>query len=275
MPSLAVEGMENAGRPTAAFSTPPIATTAASIGNHPQILRGKRKPLIGIRGSTTVMGGMGQDNNGNTRISLYITGKNGLSAFNDLGTIGIYANLSIASNGNVSVDSSSRTKGFPSIEGFAYRMVNGKVVVQVLFKKKEEDPKDLKGDRRSATQMNKALRIVSVLVLGIACYPESNWGDLRNNSRDCLHVAFVAHISDAQLENTLRLATAVPHEVRGESFRPGITAVVRHDVAGRPGYDICFGPSAKREDKDEVVRILRESKIITEIIDDEKRSEST
>ena len=46
MPSLAVEGVENAGHPTTAFPTPPTATAATTIENHPQILRRRPKKRI-------------------------------------------------------------------------------------------------------------------------------------------------------------------------------------------------------------------------------------
>jgi len=77
---------------------------------------------------------------------MYITGKNGLSALNTLGTIGISVNMSVDSSGKVGFDSkTSTTKGFPSIEGFAYKMLQGELVVQVLFKVEEQDPAKLKG----------------------------------------------------------------------------------------------------------------------------------
>jgi hypothetical protein len=46
----------------------------------------------------------------------------------------------------VEVDrSTSSTKGFPSVEGYAYAMVEGQVVVQVLFTVPEQDPSKLNG----------------------------------------------------------------------------------------------------------------------------------
>jgi hypothetical protein len=45
----------------------------------------------------------------------------------------------------VTVDPNSRTKGYPSIEGYSYKIVNGSLVIETLFTVPETDSKALKG----------------------------------------------------------------------------------------------------------------------------------
>jgi RHS repeat-associated protein len=101
---------------------------------------------LGLKGKATLSGSSNQQEKGVTRYALYITGQNGLSALNTFGTIGLNVNLSVSSSGDVEVDQkNSRTKGFPSIEGFAYKMVQGQLIVEILFTVPEQDPSKLKG----------------------------------------------------------------------------------------------------------------------------------
>jgi hypothetical protein len=56
--------------------------------------------------------------------------------------------MSIDTSGNVEVDSSSsQTKAFPSIEGYAYTMVQGELVIVVLFAVEETTPSALNGEQ--------------------------------------------------------------------------------------------------------------------------------
>ncbi|HXO42131.1 MAG TPA: hypothetical protein VN999_11810 [Thermoanaerobaculia bacterium] len=62
-----------------------------------------------------------------------------------LGQINFNVEMSVSSSGAVKVDPSGTTKDYPSIEGYAYRIINGELVIQVLFKVPEQDPSKLKG----------------------------------------------------------------------------------------------------------------------------------
>jgi hypothetical protein len=65
---------------------------------------------------------------------------------NTFGTIAFNVNFSVASSGQVAVDpTTSSTKGYPSIEGFAYKIVQGQLIVEILFTVQEQDPNKLKG----------------------------------------------------------------------------------------------------------------------------------
>jgi RHS repeat-associated protein len=106
---------------------------------------GITKPLVGLKGTTTLTGGSSTDNDGVHHYSFFITGLNGFSALNSFGVINILVNMSVDQAGKVSVNSGSSAKGFPSIEGFAYKIIQGELVVQVLFKVQEQDPSKLNG----------------------------------------------------------------------------------------------------------------------------------
>jgi len=103
------------------------------------------KPMIGLKGVMSVHGGIGDVGNGDHILAMHITGDNGFSGVADLGVIGIFAHLTIDRKGGVTVGPNSVTKWFPSIEGYAYRIVDGELVIDVLFTKPEEDPEYLKG----------------------------------------------------------------------------------------------------------------------------------
>jgi RHS repeat-associated protein len=97
---------------------------------------------VGKQGTVDAVGGSATTPEG-TRFSIYLSGKNGFAAINRLGSIGVLADFTVDRSGGVGVNSNSRTKGYPSIEGYAYRIVQGELVIQVLFKVPEEDPSQL------------------------------------------------------------------------------------------------------------------------------------
>jgi RHS repeat-associated protein len=100
--------------------------------------------VVGSPGKIEVQGGVAPTDGGSHYVSLFIKGTNGFEVLANLGSINILANLAVSPNGKVTVDPSSRTKGFPSIEGYAYRMIQGELVIQILFKVPEQDPSKLK-----------------------------------------------------------------------------------------------------------------------------------
>lgn len=97
---------------------------------------------IGRRGTVEAVGGSAPTSDG-TRFSVFLSGRNGFAAINRLGAIGVLADFTVDRSGGVTVNSNSRTKGYPSIEGYAYRIVQGELVIQILFKVPEEDPSQL------------------------------------------------------------------------------------------------------------------------------------
>lgn len=107
---------------------------------------GLSSPMLGVRGETSVTGAIAPAGDGKHTLSVFISGRNGLAALNNLGDISVLANMTVDRHGNVSLDSpTSRTKAFPSIEGYAYQMVQGELLIKVLFEVPEEDPSDLNG----------------------------------------------------------------------------------------------------------------------------------
>jgi RHS repeat-associated protein len=99
---------------------------------------------LGLKGTAGVQGGSADVGNGMHLYSLTVTGQNGWSALNTLGSITFNANFTVAANGNVAAEAST-TKGYPSIEGFAYKFVDGQLVVQLIFSFQEHNPSDLNG----------------------------------------------------------------------------------------------------------------------------------
>jgi RHS repeat-associated protein len=100
---------------------------------------------FGRFGTATLEQASGLAQNGSHVYLLYITGSNGLSALNAFGQIGFTVNMKLDSTGVLTIDPSSKTKGFPSIEGFAYRIIEGALVTQILFTVPEQVPSKLKG----------------------------------------------------------------------------------------------------------------------------------
>jgi hypothetical protein len=93
--------------------------------------------------NVSVYSGEGKDNS--HHYSFLVTGRNGLSALNGLGDIAFMVNVGVDAAGNVTRDPGSVTKGYPSIEGYAYKMVEGALMIQVLFTVQEHDPSKLNG----------------------------------------------------------------------------------------------------------------------------------
>jgi hypothetical protein len=84
---------------------------------------------------------------GKTHYSMSFSGKTGLSGIAPwLGTIGFNVSFSVDQSGKTRMEpGESQTKAFPSIEGYAYTMVQGELVINVLFNTSERDPDDLNG----------------------------------------------------------------------------------------------------------------------------------
>ena len=100
---------------------------------------------LGRQGTASVEGGSAHLGD-KTYFSLHFSGRNGLAPVTPwFGAIGFNVNMSVDASGSVSVDPSSTTKGFPSIEGYAYTLVNDQLLVQVLFQIPEQDSSKLKG----------------------------------------------------------------------------------------------------------------------------------
>ncbi len=102
------------------------------------------KLSIGLRGTMDVTGGSAQSSKG-TRFSLYLSGKNGFAAINTLGAIGVLANFNVDRSGGVTAGDASASKGYPSVEGYAYKIVQGELVIQVLFQQREKTSDELNG----------------------------------------------------------------------------------------------------------------------------------
>ena len=100
---------------------------------------------FGRTGSINVSAYSGEGKDDSHHYSFLVSARNGLSALNNLGDIGFMVNVGVDAAGNVTRDPGSVTKGYPSIEGYAYKMVEGEVVIQVLFTVQEQDPSNLNG----------------------------------------------------------------------------------------------------------------------------------
>jgi RHS repeat-associated protein len=101
-------------------------------------------PAIAVQGTADLQAASTTTDNG-TKFGFFINAKNGLSAVNTFGSISILAILDVSKSGNITVDPNSRTKGYPSIEGYQYKMVNGQLVIETLFQLPETETKALKG----------------------------------------------------------------------------------------------------------------------------------
>src|SRR6202035_1486636 len=140
-----------ANDPSATFRTSFKMIVDPKTGNvigQPDVKAGHSDVLIrglGLPGSSTASLSSSHTAVGKTLYSVLITGKNGLSALNTYGQIGFRANFSLDASGNAQRLPSSVTKGYPSIEGFAYKIVQGELVVQIIFKVDEQDPSKLNG----------------------------------------------------------------------------------------------------------------------------------
>jgi hypothetical protein len=91
--------------------------------------------------------------------------------------------------------------------------------------------------------MNNYLRLVApLLLLSLAgCWPETQWTDLRGGSTDCLVVLFSEETTTQEIDAFLKEHThGPPHPGGGFTLRAGINAVVRREVEGQTGYEICF-----------------------------------
>jgi hypothetical protein len=97
----------------------------------------------GRKGTMTVSAFSGEGKDNSHHYSFLVSARNGLSAINPLGDIGFMVNVGVDAAGNVTRDPGSVTKGYPSIEGYAYKMVEGELVIQVLFSVQEQDPSKL------------------------------------------------------------------------------------------------------------------------------------
>lgn len=79
-----------------------------------------------------------------TNFFFLIKGENGFEDVVPLGSIEIYVHFAVSNNGAVTLGPSSSTKAYPSIEGYAYWLVDGELVIQELFLQPEESSGDLK-----------------------------------------------------------------------------------------------------------------------------------
>jgi len=100
---------------------------------------------FGRTGTINVSAYSGEGKDDSHHYSFLVSARNGLSALNNLGDIGFMVNVGVDASGKVTLDPDSVTKGYPSIEGYAYKMVEGEVVIQVLFTVQEQDASNLNG----------------------------------------------------------------------------------------------------------------------------------
>lgn len=98
---------------------------------------------LGRMGTMTVSVYSGEGKDNTHHYSFLVSGRNGLSALNGLGDIAFMVNVGVDAAGNVLRDPGSVTKGYPSLEGYAYRMVEGELMIEALFTVQEQDPSKL------------------------------------------------------------------------------------------------------------------------------------
>jgi RHS repeat-associated protein len=105
-----------------------------------------KKLSFGLQGTMDVSGTSAQSSGG-TRFSIYLSGKNGFSFLNSkfLGPIGALADFTVDHSGGVTPSDASVSKGYPSVEGYAYKIVQGQLVIQVLFQQREKTTSELNG----------------------------------------------------------------------------------------------------------------------------------
>jgi RHS repeat-associated protein len=108
---------------------------------------GLGQPALGLPGSVTMNGAALPGGDGKTNFTMSFAGRNGFGAITPwIGNIGFTVNMSVDSSGKTQVDpATSTTKGFPSVEGYAYQVVNGELFIHVLFEVREQDPSKLNG----------------------------------------------------------------------------------------------------------------------------------
>jgi RHS repeat-associated protein len=99
---------------------------------------------VGKQGTVDAVGGSATTPEG-TRFSIYLSGKNGFAAINRLGAIGVLADFTVDRGGGVTPNDNSATKGYPSVEGYAYRIVQGELVIEVIYRSPEKTPSELDG----------------------------------------------------------------------------------------------------------------------------------
>jgi hypothetical protein len=103
--------------------------------------------FIGLKGSATMSKSSARDGAGKTNFTMSFSGTNGFAKVAPfLGSINFTVNMSVDKAGNVVFDRQhSTTKAYPSVEGYAYKMVQGQLMIQILFRVTEKTPDALNG----------------------------------------------------------------------------------------------------------------------------------
>lgn len=83
--------------------------------------------------------------------------------------------------------------------------------------------------------------MLGIITLLGGCWPESEWGELRGSSTDCILAIFPAGTTDQEINSFLSEHTQAPAAPRGgQPLRDVISAVIKRGIEGQIGYEICF-----------------------------------
>lgn len=107
------------------------------------------------------------------------------------------------------------------------------------------------------------------------CWPESEWTDLRRGATDCVVAMFPEGTSSEEINAFLKEHTQAATAPRGgEPLRPGIGALVKRNVQGQVGYEICFTANADPAQKSAILDGIRSSPVLDKVLEGEEAEQA-
>jgi hypothetical protein len=125
--------------------------------------------------------------------------------------------------------------------------------------------------------MAKKRATATLLLLSVfaACWPEAEWTDLRRGATGCVIAVFPEGATTEEINAFLKEHTQAPTSPRGgEPLRPGIGALIKRNIQGQIGYEICFTPDADPAQKSAILDGIRNSPVLDHVLEGEQAEQA-